>query len=108
MNFLAGFLIITCADSIVADRDTDSDDSPHDDYKRLGVVAGSGGVSRDRDRDRKDKKEKDREVVLTEEEVELVEIECGQVMLGLVALQGGVLSRDLCGLHAVRDLDSMI
>lgn len=38
----------------------------------------------------------------TAEEMEVIETECVQVMLGLIALQGGILSRDLWGLHAVR------
>lgn len=37
----------------------------------------------------------------TEEEIRLIESECVQVMHGVIALQGGVLSRDLWGLHAV-------
>ncbi|CAM9574985.1 unnamed protein product [Pylaiella littoralis] len=40
----------------------------------------------------------------TEEEVRLIESECVQVMHGVIALQGGVLSRDLWGLHANTEL----
>lgn len=39
--------------------------------------------------------------VLTDAEVRLIENESVQVMHGVIALQGGVLSRDLWGLHAV-------
>lgn len=37
----------------------------------------------------------------TAAEISVIEGECVQVMQGIIALQGGVLSRDLWGLHAV-------
>lgn len=39
----------------------------------------------------------------TAAQMDLIESECVQVMQGVIALQGGVLSRDLWGLHAVSD-----
>ena len=40
---------------------------------------------------------------VTPREMEVIETECVQVMLGMIAMQGGILSKDLRGLHAVRD-----
>lgn len=124
MNFLAGFLIITCADSLVAEREEDFPVTPVTTRRLEGGARGSknppearggsggaggsggrvgGGSGNLKGRDKGGKREKERVMHLTEEEAEVIEAECVDAMLGLVVLQGGVLSRDLCGLHSVRD-----
>ena len=55
---------------------------------REGTTGGEGGLEAD--------------AQPTAADVELIEREAVEVMLGIIALQGGVLSRDLWGLHAVR------
>ena len=45
---------------------------------------------------------------VTPREMEVIETECVQVMLGMIAMQGGILSKDLWGLHAVRDKQILI
>lgn len=126
MNFLAGFLIITFAESIVSERDgmaaaatasasaSDGDirfSGAHSslvkqsgiDGDQAGGGRGSGGAGGSSSNNSSSGKGSSftRGVELTAEEVKVVETECVQVLLGLISLQGGVLSRDLCGLHAV-------
>lgn len=120
MNYLAGFLLITLADCIAADRspppdppgggtggrrrDPASANAPSTPrggvgggllqpelplaISREGATGGEGGREAD--------------AQPTAADVELIEREAVEVMLGIIALQGGVLSRDLWGLHAVR------
>lgn len=116
MNFLAGFLIITCADSVVAERGDESltptvskrSDSatrgskPHSETRGTSGASTNMGNRGSKGRDR-GKANKERVMHLAEDEAEIIESECVEVMLGLVALQGGVLSRDLCGLHSVSE-----
>lgn len=139
MNYLAGFILITFADSVLSERDdsppflsspptrahgvaasssrrssSSPSASPSDGARRIldaqtaaphenGVstagVTGTGASLGSREKAGSDA---EREVELSPAEVEILERECVEVMLGMIALQGGVLSRDLWGLHAVR------
>ena len=119
MNYLAGFLLITFADCVAAERGV----SP------LPPGGGTGGTSRDpaaltatgeggdgagvslqpelppaivREGVAGGEGHEEAEAQPTAADVELIEREVVEVMLGIIALQGGVLSRDLWGLHAVR------
>lgn len=108
MNYLAGFVLITLADCVLSEREdgppprsrepgsVESNSSttisngsalPPGDSPQSGVAAASGGDAVGAEP--------------TAAEIDRIEGECVQVMQGVIALQGGVLSRDLWGLHAV-------
>ena len=82
MNYLAGFLVVTIADAVLAEHDCAISGGT----AAPGASAGGG-----------------RGTEVTSREMEVIETECVQVMLGMIAMQGGILSKDLWGLHAVRD-----
>ena len=82
VNYLAGFLLVTIADAVLAERDCAIN----------GGTAAPGASA-----------EGGRGTEVTPREMEVIETECVQVMLGMIAIQGGILSKDLWGLHAVRD-----
>lgn len=121
MNYLAGFLIVIVADSVMSGRQDSSGDDRANGSTGTAATAsltsaalaaanggGGGGGSRWSEAHHNGVSTKhtasrggDAGVDPTAEETELIERECVQAMLGMVALQGGVLSRDLWGLHAV-------
>ena len=82
MNYLAGFLLVTIDDAVLAERDCAFNG---------GTAASGASVGGGRGTE------------VTPREMEVIETECVQVMLGMIAMQGGILSKDLRGLHAVRD-----
>lgn len=109
MNYLAGFVLVILADCVLSEREgtpsldpgsvgsngttTTPSGSSSSSSPQAGAVAvsdagkeGSGDAPG---------------AGPTETEVSVIEGECVQVMQGIIALQGGVLSRDLWGLHAV-------
>ena len=110
MNYLAGFVLVILADCVLSEREgtpaassrdpgsagsnsTTTSGSSSSSSPQTGAVAASAAG-----------KEKDGDASgggPTEAEVSVIEGECVQVMQGIIALQGGVLSRDLWGLHAV-------
>lgn len=123
MNYLAGFVLATLADGVVSEREgapasssrepssagsngstttTNSASPPggspppnprKDPLEQAGAVAGSNAG--------KEKGGATAGAGPTAAEISLIEGECVQVMQGIIVLQGGVLSRDLWGLHAV-------
>lgn len=112
MNYLAGFLVITIADAVIAERDTP--ETPPSRRGSIGTAtlgspssAAAATLSLELQAAAKDS-------VMTRgggggageptaRELEVIESESVEVMLGMIALQGGVLSRDLWGLHAVSE-----
>lgn len=119
MNYLAGFLLITFADCIAADRAPPSDPpggrsggsnrDPTSTTASTNSGGGGGGVSlqpelppaMSRAGAAGGAEGREAEAQPSAADVELIEREAVEVMLGIIALQGGVLSRDLWGLHAV-------
>lgn len=143
MNFLAGFLILIVAESVVSERDgvdataaasesntrlsgagratggkQDNAPSVNQQQQRPAVgerggnsAGGGGGGDEELSGSRRSSGGAGgggsrsggfgQDVKLTADEVAIVENECVEVLLGIVSLQGGVLSRDLHGLHAV-------
>ena len=117
MNYLAGFLLITLADCIAAERvpsplalGEETGGSSRDPASDTATTAGGGGDSLKpelppamaREGATSGERGREAEAQPTAEDVALIEREAVEVMLGIIALQGGVLSRDLWGLHAVR------
>lgn len=120
MNYLAGFVLVTLADCVLSEREGTSrepgsaghngtttsgsgsssppgDSPPHDQPEGSPEQAGAVAVSDAR-------KEGGGDATgagPTATEISVIAGECVQVMQGIIALQGGVLSRDLWGLHAV-------
>ena len=120
MNYLAGFLLITFADCVAAERGVSSllvgggtGGSSLDPATRTaaGEVGGGAGASLEPELPPAIAREGvaggeghgGAEAQLAAADLELIEREAVEVMLGIIALQGGVLSRDLWGLHAVRE-----
>ena len=124
MNYLAGFVLVTLADCVLSEREGTPDPSSRDPGSagRFSTTA-SGDSSSSRPDDSlphkqpKGSLEQAGAVAVsdagkggggdatgagpTASEINVIEGECVQVMQGIIALQGGVLSRDLWGLHAV-------
>ncbi|CAB1113808.1 unnamed protein product [Ectocarpus sp. CCAP 1310/34] len=130
MNYLAGFILITFADCVLSEREdlkscssrnratsggssTCSSNAPADsaaagdvtepsDVQPGPAKEGSAAVETE---GRSGGAEKEAAVkVPTVTEVAQIENECVQMLQGVIALQGGVLSRDLWGLHANTEL----
>lgn len=112
MNYMAGFLLATITDAVVSERD--SGDRGYRvangvNSQPSGASAGGadGGTLASElqeavVREAVSRKWEGKAAEPMGEEKEVIETECVQVMLGMIALQGGILSRDLWGLHAVR------
>eukprot|EP00903_Cladosiphon_okamuranus_P020149 g18498.t1 len=121
MNYLAGFVLVILADCVLSEREgtrasssldpgsawsngtstsgggsSSSSSSSSSSFPQAGAVAVSDCG--------KDGKGDAPGTGPTEAEVSVIEGECMQVMQGIIALQGGVLSRDLWGLHANTEL----
>ena len=120
MNYLAGFLLITFADCIAAERGFSpppagemAGGSSCDPLGPSAPGEGGGGGSVSLQPELPPAIEREgvavgqgrggAKVQPAAGDVELIEREAVEVMLGIIALQGGVLSRDLWGLHAVRE-----
>lgn len=112
MNYLAGFLIVIVADSVMSERQNPTATGHANDPAGAvsftsAALGATNGVSQSSEaynavsQAAASKGGGDSGTGPTAEEMELIEKECVQAMLGMVALQGGVLSRDLWGLHAV-------
>lgn len=121
MNYLAGFLLLTVADSVMSERadppasssstngTTTVDTAPTPDGEAVTLEVAQTAAAKDTvavtkaGQKEAATKAGQKEAEPTAAEEELIEAECVQVMLGMIALQGGVLSRDLWGLHAVSE-----
>ncbi|CAN0537755.1 unnamed protein product, partial [Ectocarpus sp. 12 AP-2014] len=126
MNYLAGFILITFADCVLSEREdlnsrssrnratsggrgTCSSNAPADsaaagdvtepsDVQPGPAKEGSASVETEGRGGGAEKEATVKEPTVAE--VAQIENECVQMMQGVIALQGGVLSRDLWGLHA--------
>lgn len=127
MNYLAGFILITFADCVLSEREdlksrssrnratsggssTCSSNAPVDsaaagdvtepsDVQPGPAKEGSAAVETEGRGGGAEKEAAVKEPTVAE--VAQIENECVQMLQGVIALQGGVLSRDLWGLHAV-------
>ncbi|CAM9558580.1 unnamed protein product [Ectocarpus sp. 8 AP-2014] len=130
MNYLAGFILITFADCVLSEREdlksrssrnrgtsggssTCSSNAPADSAAAGDVTEpsdvqpgpaneGSAAVETEGMGGGAEKEAAVKEPTVAE--VAQIENECAQMLQGVIALQGGVLSRDLWGLHANTEL----